>query len=288
MMPDTASPKVLRELLQRYQFRIKKKFGQNFLIDGNIINNIVTVAEVNNEDLVIEIGPGAGALTTRLAQLARQVVAVEIDPGAIAMLTEVLAPQNNVHVVQGDALKVDLDALATQENFATYKVVANLPYYITTPLLMHLLEQSKKVNTIVVMVQEEVARRLAASPGSKDYGALTLAADYYAQVSLAFKVPRSVFMPRPEVDSAVVCLKVRETPEVHVKEKQVLFALIKAAFQQRRKTLLNSLNTIGELSKEQRLQIFEQAGIDPVRRGETLSLAEFSHLAEIFTEFLRR
>ncbi|KAF1085858.1 Ribosomal RNA small subunit methyltransferase A [Sporotomaculum syntrophicum] len=286
-MFDPTSPSVIRDLLQRHKFRIKKKFGQNFLIDGNIINKILYAADLNNMDKVVEIGPGMGALTYRLSKVAKQVFAVEIDRAVLPLLSETLDGLENVALIEADALKINFDQLVQERtgNIAGgYKVVANLPYYITTPLIMHLLERHSNVRKIIVMVQEEVARRLTASPGTKDYGALTVAANYYAEVEMAFKVPRTVFLPRPEVDSAVVSMTVREVPAINVKNQHIYFALVKATFQQRRKTLLNALSSMDkDLPKDRWLDIFKQADIDPVRRGETLNIQEFARLADAYT-----
>ncbi len=287
-MLDTSSPSALRDLLQRHRFRIKKKFGQNFLIDGNIIEKILIAAELNNMDIVVEIGPGVGTLTYRLAKIARQVIAVEIDRTVLPLLTETLDGLDNVVLVEADALKIDFEQLVQERVGALadgYKVVANLPYYITTPLIMHLLEKRSFACKIIIMVQEEVARRLTASPGTKDYGALTVAVNYYAEVEMAFKVPRTVFLPRPEVDSAVVSMTVRRNPAVSVINEQIYFTLVRAAFQQRRKTLLNALGGVDkELPRNKWLYILQQAEIDPARRGETLNLQEFAHLADAYVK----
>jgi len=274
--------------LQRHQFRIKKRFGQNFLIDGNIINKILIAAELNNMDIVVEIGPGVGGLTYRLAKTARQVIAVEIDRSVIPLLTETLTGLDNVALVEADALKINFDQLVQEKTGALaegYKVVANLPYYITTPLIMHLLEGHAAVRKIIVMVQEEVARRLTALPGTKDYGALTVATNYYAVVEMAFKVPRTVFLPKPEVDSAVVSMTLRDNPAVSVIDERVYFSMVKAAFQQRRKTLLNALGSVDkEFPRDRWLYVLQQAEIDPVRRGETLNLQEFARLADAYVK----
>jgi len=287
-MLDPTSPSTLRGLLQRHQFRIKKRFGQNFLIDGNIINKILIAAELNNMDIVVEIGPGVGGLTYRLAKTARQVIAVEIDRSVIPLLTETLTGLDNVALVEADALKINFDQLVQEKTGALaegYKVVANLPYYITTPLIMHLLEGHAAVRKIIVMVQEEVARRLTASPGTKDYGALTVATNYYAVVEMAFKVPRTVFLPKPEVDSAVVSMTLRDNPAVSVIDERVYFSMVKAAFQQRRKTLLNALGSVDkEFPRDRWLYVLQQAEIDPVRRGETLNLQEFARLADAYVK----
>jgi len=248
----------------------------------------LNAAELNNMDIVVEIGPGVGGLTYRLAKTARQVIAVEIDRSVIPLLTETLAGLDNVALVEADALKINFDQLVQERTGALaegYKVVANLPYYITTPLIMHLLEGHSSVRKIIVMVQEEVARRLTASPGTKDYGALTVATNYYAVVEMAFKVPRTVFLPKPEVDSAVVCMTLRDNPAVAVIDEQIYFALVRASFQQRRKTLLNALGSVNkEFPRDRWLYVLQQAEIDPVRRGETLNLQEFARIADAYVK----
>jgi len=239
-------------------------------------------------DIVVEIGPGVGGLTYRLAKTARQVIAVEIDRSVIPLLTETLTGLDNVALVEADALKINFDQLVQEKTGALaegYKVVANLPYYITTPLIMHLLEGHAAVRKIIVMVQEEVARRLTALPGTKDYGALTVATNYYAVVEMAFKVPRTVFLPKPEVDSAVVSMTLRDNPAVSVIDERVYFSMVKAAFQQRRKTLLNALGSVDkEFPRDRWLYVLQQAEIDPVRRGETLNLQEFARLADAYVK----
>ncbi|KJS12179.1 MAG: 16S rRNA methyltransferase [Peptococcaceae bacterium BRH_c8a] len=292
---DPVSPAVVKELISRHGFRIKKSLGQNFLIDGNIIRKIVAAVEPSPADTVVEIGPGLGALTRSLAARAGQVLAVEIDRNLIPVLEETMTGLDNVHIIESDALKTDFDSLVKAERGHTsspftgdvvtqYKVAANLPYYITTPLIMHLLEKHSSINRIVVMVQEEVARRIMARPDTPEYGALTLAVNFYAHTEMVFRVPRTVFIPRPEVDSAVVRLDVRDTPAVSVKDKKVFFALVRAGFQQRRKTLLNAVGCIDKrISKEMWLGVFQQADIEPGRRGETLSLGEFARLADAYT-----
>jgi len=293
---DPVSPVVVKELISRHGFRIKKSLGQNFLIDGNIIRKIVDAVEPSLADTVVEIGPGLGALTRSLSARAGQVLAVEIDRNLIPVLEETMAGFDNVYIVESDALKTDFDCLVKAERGHTdsgtaadgvvprYKVAANLPYYITTPLIMHLLEKHSSINRIVVMVQEEVARRITARPDTPEYGALTVAVNFYARTKMVFRVPRTVFIPRPEVDSAVVRLEVRDAPAVPVKDKKVFFALVRAGFQQRRKTLLNAVGvTDKRLSKEMWLGVFQQADIDPGRRGETLSIEEFARLADAYT-----
>ncbi|MCL2336158.1 MAG: 16S rRNA (adenine(1518)-N(6)/adenine(1519)-N(6))-dimethyltransferase RsmA [Firmicutes bacterium] len=283
---DPVAPGAVRELIARHGFRIKKSLGQNFLIDGNIIKKIIAAVAPSPADTVVEIGPGIGALTGALAAQAGQVLAVEIDRRLIPVLEETMAGINNVCIVQADALKTDFDSLVQSRAgtpVPTYKVAANLPYYITTPLLMHLLEKQTCVGSIVVMVQEEVARRLTAQPATPEYGALTVAVNFYARPEMLFRVPRTVFMPRPEVDSAVVKIEVNRLPAAPVQDKEVFFALVRAAFQQRRKTLLNAVSAVDKrLSKEMWTDVFRQADIAPGRRGETLDLVEFARLADAY------
>jgi len=284
---DPLSPGVVKNLLNRYNFRIKKSFGQNFLVDDNIIKKILNTASLNAGDIVIEIGPGLGSLTRRLSMKARLVIAVEIDRNLFPLLGETLAGLDNVRLLEADALKTDFDRLVADETGSlseNYKVVANLPYYITSPLIMHLLENKFHISKAVIMIQEEVADRLIARHGTREYGALTVAVNYYSAVEKSFRVPRTVFIPRPEVDSAVVCLTPRRLPPVTVNNSEHFFKLVRAAFQQRRKTLLNALSGADkQLSKVQWQAILNQAGIDPARRGETLSLEEFVCLANLYT-----
>ncbi|MBF7084152.1 16S rRNA (adenine(1518)-N(6)/adenine(1519)-N(6))-dimethyltransferase RsmA [Desulfallas sp. Bu1-1] len=281
------SPGTVKDLIGRYNFRIKKTLGQNFLVDGNIIKKIIETAGLKPGDVVVEIGPGLGSLTCEMAEKARRVIAVEIDRSLFPILEETIGSLNNVSLVEADALKTDFDRLvfdAVREP-AVYKVVANLPYYITTPLIMHLLEKRFSISRMVIMVQEEVARRLTARPGTREYGSLTVAANYYARVETAFRVPRTVFIPRPEVDSAVVSLEVRDQPAVSVLNEEHFFALVRAAFQQRRKTLINALSGMRDrVPKEKWSEILRQAAIDPARRGETLDLREFALLANLYTQ----
>ena len=280
------SPGLVRDLLGRYNFRIKKGLGQNFLIDDNIIKKIVQAAELKSTDTVVEIGPGLGSLTRRLSEKAGRVIAVEIDRNLLPILEETLTEYENITLIEADALKIYLKRLVGEYSgsIERYKIVANLPYYITSPLIMHFLENDFNISRIVVMVQLEVARRLAAKPGSKEYGALTIAVNYYASVETAFRVPPTVFIPKPEVGSAVVCLDVRDGPPVSVLNRDDFFALVRAAFQQRRKTLLNALSgVVKQFTREAWLGMLNEAGIDPLRRGETLDLGEFALLANIYT-----
>jgi len=277
--------------MQRFGISCRKGLGQNFLIDSNIVNKITAAAELTESDLVVEIGPGLGALTARIARSAGKVLAVEVDRGLLPALTEVLEGAENVEVVQGDALKINFDTMVEEKTGGKfgrgekYKLMANLPYYITSPLLLHLLLSRFNISLIVVMVQLEVAARLAASPGTKAYGALSLAVQYFTEPKMLFHVPRTVFLPQPDVDSAVVRLAVRPEPAVTVHNEEAFFKIIRAAFGQRRKTLLNSLagSSLGA-DRETCLRVLRNAGIDPGRRGETLSLAEFAVLADRFME----
>lgn len=273
------------ELLKKQGFHFKKGFGQNFLFDRNLLKRIVRGAEITPGDSVVEIGPGAGTLTKALAETGARVLAVEIDTALIPILREIL-PEEKVTVIQGDILKVDLDQLTREKGLThPYKIVANLPYYITTPIIMDILEKEYQFEIMVIMVQWEVAERLTSSPGTKDYGAITLAVQYYCEPSILFKVPRHLFTPVPEVDSAVLLLRKRKQPPVDVKEQALLFKVVKAAFGQRRKTLLNALGSIQPgLNKEELLQVLDEAGIDGMRRGETLSLEEFARLANAWGE----
>lgn len=273
------------DILHKHGFRFKKKWGQNFLFDKNILGKMVETAGVAKGDRVVEIGPGAGSLTQLLAEKEARVMAVEIDPALIPVLRETLAGQD-VTLVQGDILKMDLDKVTAGHHMEwPYKVVANLPYYITTPVLLYLLENSFHIESITVMVQWEVAKRLTAGPGTKDYGAVTLAVDYYTEAGLMFKVPRNLFRPAPEVDSAVIHLRRRKAPPVDVRDEAFMFRLIKAAFGQRRKTLLNALGSLGEGAERATIAAaLAKAGLDGQRRGETLSLKEFACLANAWQE----
>jgi len=283
------SPRKTKELLQKYGFSFKKSLGQNFLIDGNILRNIAAAAQLGPKKGVLEIGPGIGALTERLAQHSGRVVAVEIDQRLLPMLQDSLGGYDNVTIVHGDVLKVDLNALF-RDHFAgmdSVSVVANLPYYITTPIVMKLLDERLPLESIVVMVQKEVADRFAAAPGTKDYGSLSVAVQYYAVPEVVMKVPHSVFIPQPNVDSAVAKLTMRAGPPVDVADEKLFFDVVQAAFAQRRKTLLNNLQqrffAVAGGKDECRL-FLESCGVAPERRGETLSLAEFARIANRLAE----
>lgn len=270
----------LKDVLDKHNFRFKKKFGQNFITDPGILKKIVDTGDISREDVIVEIGPGAGTLTKAIAREAKQVIAIEIDKDLIPILEENLAEFENVSIIEGDALKINLDQLVEEETGQSkpYKVIANLPYYITSPLVMHFLESEFNIKRIVIMVQKEVAQRFSAEPGTKDYGALTVSLNFYTKPSIAFYVSRNVFMPKPEVDSAVVDLEVREEPPYQLNDLNMLRRLVKAAFNQRRKTLNNALKTLN-IDKDKIAQLLHEANIDPKRRGETLTLEEFVRVA---------
>lgn len=286
-MPTLGNPQKTIEIIQKYEFAFQKKFGQNFLIDTHVLDKIIAAAGVTKEDCVLEIGPGIGTMTQYLAESARHVVAVEIDSNLIPILNETLADYDNVTVIHGDILKVDVNQIIEQYNEGRpIKVVANLPYYITTPIIMGLFEGMVPIDNITVMVQKEVADRMQVGPGSKDYGALSLAVQYYAEPYIVANVPPNCFMPRPGVGSAVIRLTRHKTSPVEVKEPDLMFRLIRASFNQRRKTLQNGLNNSQEVafSKEQIIEAIESLGLSPSVRGETLTLEQFAALSNSFTD----
>ena len=285
--PYLGNPQKTIEVIQKYEFAFQKKFGQNFLIDTHVLDKIISAAEITKDDLVVEIGPGIGTMTQYLACAAREVVAIEIDKMLIPILQDTLSEYDNVTVINEDVLKVDLNKLAEERNGGRpVKVVANLPYYITTPIIMGLFENHVPLHSITIMVQKEVADRMRMGPGTKVYGALSLAVQYYAEPYLVANVPPNCFMPRPNVGSAVIKLTVHENPPVVVRDEQLMFRLIRASFNQRRKTLANGLNNCPELhySKEQIAEAIERLGTSPSVRGEALTLEEFARLADIFLE----
>ena len=275
-------------VLNRYGFSFQKKFGQNFLIDENVVEKIVRDAGVTKDDFVLEIGPGIGTMTQILCENAREVVAVEIDDKLIPILTEdTLSWYDNVTVIHEDILKLDIVKLANERNGGKpIKVVANLPYYITTPIIMGLFESHVPLDSITIMVQKEVADRMQIGPGTKDYGALSLAVQYYAKPQILLNVPASCFMPRPNVDSAVIQLTRYEKPPVEVKDEHLMFRLIRASFNQRRKTMTNSVGNSPELSvsKEQMAAVLEKCGLSATVRGEALTLEQFAELANVLSE----
>lgn len=282
-MEKLSNPKETIQVLQKHEFQFKKKFGQNFLIDPHVLDKIVDAAQITKDDFVLEIGPGIGTLTQYLCENARQVLAVEIDDKLIPILKETLQPYDNVEVLHGDILKQDIQQIAdTYNDGKPIKVVANLPYYITTPIIMELFESRVPLANVTVMVQKEVADRMKAEPGTKDYGALSLAVQYYAKPYIAAFVPPNCFMPRPNVGSAVIRLDCLARVPVEVHNEKLMFRLIRASFNQRRKTLQNGIANSAELSftKEQAARAIEQAGFDVRIRGEKLGLEEFARLAD--------
>lgn len=281
-MANLGNPKETIEILQKYQFHFQKKFGQNFLIDEHVLDKIIAASHITKEDFVLEIGPGIGTMTQYLAEHAREVVAVEIDNHLIPILEQTLGAYDNIQIINKDILKVDLNALADNYNHGRpIKVVANLPYYITTPIIMGLFEKHVPLESMTVMVQKEVAERMQAGPGTKNYGALSLAVQYYAEPYLAANVPPNCFMPRPTVGSAVIRLTRHPKPPVETENEQLMFQLIRAAFNQRRKTLVNALYNSPELSftKETILEAMQQCSFSNTVRGEALTLDEFAVFA---------
>ncbi len=281
-MAYLGNPKHTIAVLQKYNFSFQKKFGQNFLIDPHVLDKIISAAQIQKDDFVLEIGPGIGTMTQYLCEHAGEVAAVEIDKNLIPILEETLKEYHNVEVIHQDILKMDLAALVKEKNEGKpIKVVANLPYYITTPIIMGLFESNVPIEEITVMVQKEVADRMQSGPGGKEYGALSLAVQYYAEPKIAANVPPNCFMPRPGVGSAVICLKRHKQPPVAVDDEKLLFSVIRASFQQRRKTLANGLNHAPDiaLSKEQIQECIEAVGVPVNIRGEALTLAQFAELS---------
>ena len=286
-MAYLGTPSATKEIINKYSFAFQKKFGQNFLIDSNVLESIIRGAEITKDDFVLEIGPGIGTMTQYLCEAARQVVAVEIDKMLIPILEDTLSEYDNVEVINQDVLKVDIKSLAKEKNNGKpIKVVANLPYYITTPIIMGLFESGVPIDSITIMVQKEVADRMQTGPGSKDYGALSLAVQFYATAKVILNVSATCFMPRPNVDSAVIKLTRHKEPTVNVADEKLMFKIIRASFNQRRKTLVNGLKNSPELSfsKEQIVQAIEKIGKPETIRGEALTLEEFAELANAFTE----
>ena len=281
-MASLGIPRNTIAILQKYNFNFQKKFGQNFLIDTSVLDRIIAAAEITGEDCVLEIGPGIGTMTQYLAENAGEVVAVEIDRNLIPILEETLADYNNVTVINDDILKVDINKIVEQRNGGRpVKVVANLPYYITTPIIMGLFEKQIPLQSITIMVQKEVAERMQSGPGTKDYGALSLAVQYYAKPEVVANVPPNCFIPRPNVGSAVIRLTRHAEPPVHVEDEKKMFALIRASFGQRRKTLVNGLTNAPELgiSKERATAALEEMNLSPMIRGEALTLEQFAELS---------
>ncbi len=284
-MEKLSNPQVTIEIIKKYNFAFQKRFGQNFLIDGRVIDKIIAAADITKEDTVLEIGPGIGTMTQYLAEAAGQVIAVEIDKNLLPVLEETLEEYDNVTVINEDILKVDIKELIRGKTDKV-KVVANLPYYITTPIIMGLFENHIPASSITVMVQKEVADRMQSAPGSKDYGALSLAVQYYANPYIVANVPPNCFMPRPNVGSAVIRLTSWEEPPVQVKDEVLMFKLIRASFNQRRKTLQNGINNYPDLSftKTDVVNALKEMGLPETVRGEALTLEQFAELANILAE----
>lgn len=285
-MATLGNPKNTIEIIQKYQFAFQKKFGQNFLIDTHVLDKIISAAGITGDDCVLEIGPGIGTMTQYLAEHAGKVVAVEIDTNLLSILDETLKGYSNVTVINSDILKLDMNKLVDEYNDGRpVKVAANLPYYITTPIIMGLFESNVPIDNITVMVQKEVADRMQVGPGSKDYGALSLAVQYYAKPYIVANVPPNCFIPRPNVGSAVIRLTRYQEPPVQVDEPGIMFRLIRASFNQRRKTLQNGLNNSPEVpyTKEQIASAIESLGVPASVRGEALTLEQFASLANYFT-----
>lgn len=283
-MANLGIPQNTIAVLQKYGFNFQKKFGQNFLIDTSVLDRIIAASEITKEDCVLEIGPGIGTMTQYLAESAREVVAVEIDKALIPILEDTLSAYDNVKVLNEDILKVDINQIVRERNGGKpIKVVANLPYYITTPIIMGLFEQHVPLKSITVMVQREVADRMQVGPGTKDYGALSLAVQYYAKPEIVANVPPNCFIPRPNVGSAVIRLTRHEEPPVQVEDEGRMFALIRASFNQRRKTLVNGLSNAAGLglTKERVTGVLEQMGLPAAVRGEALTLEQFAQLSNL-------
>lgn len=282
-MANLGIPQNTIEIIQKYQFRFQKKFGQNFLIDTHVLDKIIRSAGITKDDCVLEIGPGIGTMTQYLAENAREVVAIEIDKALIPILEETLGSYDNVTVINEDILKVDINKIVEEKNAGKpIKVVANLPYYITTPIIMGLFESQVPLESITIMVQKEVADRMQVGPGTKDYGALSLAVQYYAEPEIVAHVPPNCFMPRPNVGSAVIRLTRHSEPPVMVKDEKLMFTLIRASFNQRRKTLINGLSNAGiaGVTKESVAAALEHMGLSAAVRGETFTLEQFARLAD--------
>ena len=285
-MDRLSSHRATKEVVNKHNFKFSKSLGQNFLIDDNVIDRILEGARLSETDRIIEVGPGIGTLTREMGKVAENVVAIEIDKTLIPILKETLADLDNVEVVNEDILKVDVQGLINEKlNGGPVKLVANLPYYITTPIVMKFLEEDIPVTDIVVMVQKEVADRMNAKPSTKDYGALSVAVQYYCDTEIVARAPRHMFVPQPNVDSIVIGLHVRDEKKYVVDNEDIFFKTVKASFGQRRKTLLNSLGGLGFLSKDEIREALQAANIDEKRRGETLSIDEFANLSNEINKF---
>ncbi|MCL2253240.1 MAG: 16S rRNA (adenine(1518)-N(6)/adenine(1519)-N(6))-dimethyltransferase RsmA [Lachnospiraceae bacterium] len=286
-MPELATPAKTMDIIKKHNFFLQKKYGQNFLVDGNILEKIVTAAKINENDYVLEIGPGIGTMTACLAKYAKKVICIEIDKKLIPILEETLSEYDNIIIKNEDILKVDINRLIKDDcNGCQIKVVANLPYYITTPIIMSLFEQSIPIQSITVMVQKEVAERIKTGPGTKDYGALSLAVKYYADPEIIMTVPPTCFIPKPAVSSAVIQLKKHPKPPVSVADENLLFAIIRAAFNQRRKTLANALSNAENISFKRNDVIIalQKMSINEAVRGEALTLLQFAELTNLLSK----
>lgn len=285
---DIATPTRTKEILAKYDLKAKKSLGQNFIIDTNILRNIVDAGDVDKDTTVIEIGPGIGALTEQIAKQAKEVFAFEIDDRLLPVLDDTLSPYDNITIFHQDILQVDFKQFEEEHlsDASRIVVIANLPYYITTPIIMALLESALPVQTMVLMMQKEVASRLEAKPSTKAYGSLSIALQYYTEVEVAFTVPRTVFMPQPNVESAIIRLDIRPEPIVKVKDQALFMKLVRASFQQRRKTIWNNLRKSLEFKEQEEglREAFVHSGIDPSRRGESLTIQEFAQLADAISE----
>ncbi len=293
MLKDIATPVRTKTILEKYGFSFKKSLGQNFLIDPNILNRIVDHAKITDETATIEIGPGIGALTEHLARRSKRVVAYEIDQRLMPILNETLSPYSNVEIIHQDVLTADVKAMMAEKlcGIEDIMVVANLPYYVTTPIIMKLLEEKLPIRGIVCMLQKEVADRISASPGTKDYGSLSIAIQYYTKAEIVMTVPKTVFVPQPNVDSAVIRLTVLDKPPVDTVDEAFFFKVIKMSFAQRRKTILNNLTSQlpdGKEKKDSILSALQEANIEPQRRGETLSLEEFARLSDYLLPYFSK
>ncbi|NLW25857.1 16S rRNA (adenine(1518)-N(6)/adenine(1519)-N(6))-dimethyltransferase RsmA [Acetivibrio saccincola] len=275
-----------RETIKKYNIQLTKSLGQNFLTDFNVVKKIVNTADVGQEDVVIEVGPGIGTMTLELAKRAKKVIAIEIDKRLIPALEDNLSGFSNVQIINMDIMKADINAITSEYDSSNIKVVANLPYYITTPIIMKFLEEDTKADMMVFMIQKEVARRIVAEPGTKDYGALSVAVQYYSKPEKAFDVPPHCFIPQPDVDSAVIKLIINKEPPVKLLDKGMFFKTVKCSFAQRRKTLINALYNTGGLnkSKEEIKEILKSMGVDENTRGEMLSIQQFAMLSNLLYE----
>ncbi|MGL4606935.1 MAG: 16S rRNA (adenine(1518)-N(6)/adenine(1519)-N(6))-dimethyltransferase RsmA [Eubacteriaceae bacterium] len=283
-MGKLTSPSVVENILKKHDLHFNKRFGQNFLIDENIVRKIVNAGGITESDLVLEIGPGIGTMTQLLSEGAGKVYAIEIDKKLIPVLQENLGGYKNVEIIQGDILKTDLKkVLGDALNQYPLKVVANLPYYITTPIIMGLLESDLEIESMTFMMQKEVGERLCGVPGTKSYGALSIAAQFYADIAIEFEVPASVFIPQPRVDSIVVTLKKLKTPKIHLEDRKLFFTIVKGSFLNRRKTLINGLTMNTHFSKEEILKVLETCGIAPSIRGEMLTGEDFAKISNEFS-----